>query len=69
VPLYQGINAAGLKGHLRANKNTKIELKVLERINEERGCCEGQSEECNQQKGCYIKLTARTTGPKNGGKK
>jgi hypothetical protein len=50
-------------------KNTKIERKVLERINEERGCCEGQGEECNQQKGGYVKLTARTAGSKNGGKK
>jgi hypothetical protein len=45
VVLYQGINAAGLKGHLRADKNTKIELKELERIDEERGCCEGQTVE------------------------
>jgi hypothetical protein len=46
-----------------------MKLKVLERIDEERGCFEDQSEEYNQQKGGYIKLTARTAGPKNGGKK
>jgi hypothetical protein len=69
VALYQGISAAGLKGHLRANKNIKTELKVLERKDKERGCCEGQSEECIQQKGGYTKLTARTAGPKKGSKK
>jgi hypothetical protein len=35
----------------------------------ERGCCEGQNEECNQQNGGYIKLTGRTAGPKNEGRK
>ena len=52
-----------MKGHLRVNKDTKMELKILEGIDEERGCCECQSEECNQQKGGYIKLSARTAGP------